>query len=397
MSFEPSPPDDHRDHPSDLQDADAASSGGEQPTGGDELARIEEVAVADAAPRVPLPHPNFGFAILWAALPVVIQMLVAIAVGILATLVFVAVTQRPQDVSEFAKSLNAYLVPVGTLTTTLVALAVSRLILGRNWVRRLGVRNMDWAQWCCAVLMVAPLAIVASEIGNCVSGVLDLVEPDWLRSIRESGAELFLMFVHLPWWFVFVGGCLLPGLGEEIYCRGFLSRGLVARHGVLLGSILAAFLFGVMHLDPLQSLTAFVLGLGLQFVFLTTRSLWAPILVHALNNAAAFATMRYYEVFPIPGVSRLPDGSIVHTPSFLLTASVAAMLATGWLLYQLRTRWCLPDGSAWSPGYVTAEVPPAELQARPARGRPNLVLVVTMIWTQLLLVLAVFAANHSVS
>jgi membrane protease YdiL (CAAX protease family) len=347
------------------------------------------------AARPPLPHPHFGFAILWAALPVATQFVVVIAVALIATLVFVAISQRPEQVPQFAESLNAYLVPVGTLTTTLIALAVSRLMLGRNWRRRLGVRNMDWSQWCCALLLVAPLAIAASEVGNCVSAALDLFEPQWLRALRESGADLFLTFAQLPWWFVFVGGCLLPGLGEEIYCRGFLSRGLVARHGVLVGSLLAAFLFGVMHLDPLQSVTAFVLGLGLQFVFLTTRSLWAPILVHALNNAAAFVTMRYYEVFPIPGVSPLPDGTTEHTPPLLLAASLAAMLATGWLLYQLRTHWHLPDGSTWSPGYVTAEVPPAEMQARPFRDRPNLVLVAVTILSQLLLVFAVLAANYS--
>ncbi|MFV1967512.1 MAG: lysostaphin resistance A-like protein, partial [Pirellulaceae bacterium] len=156
-----------------------------------------------------------------------------------------------------------------------------------------------------------------------------------------------------------------------------------------------AFLFGAMHLEPLQSLTAFVLGVGLQFVFLTTRSLLAPILVHALNNAAAFATMRYYDQFPIPGVSPLPDESVVHTPPLLLVATVAALVAAAGLLYQIRTRWRLPDGTVWSPGYVTAECPPATVPAHAAHDRPDVLLVIIAMGTQVLMVLAIFAASRS--
>ena len=58
------------------------------------------------------------------------------------------------------------------------------------------------------------MAILASEISNCVSDGLELFEPDWLRALREDSARLFLDFAQLPWLFVFIGGCLLPGLGE---------------------------------------------------------------------------------------------------------------------------------------------------------------------------------------
>ena len=36
----------------------------------------------------------------------------------------------------------------------------------------------------------------------------------------------------------------LPAVGEELFFRGLLGRGLIARHGLVLGTCLAAALFG---------------------------------------------------------------------------------------------------------------------------------------------------------
>ena len=63
-----------------------------------------------------------------------------------------------------------------------------------------------------------------------------------------------------PWWLLLVAGCILPGFGEEIFFRGFLSRGLVGRHGVIGGTLIASLLFGLIHVDPVQASGAFLLG-----------------------------------------------------------------------------------------------------------------------------------------
>lgn len=84
-----------------------------------------------------------------------------------------------------------------------------------------------------------------------------------------------------------LGGCLLPAVGEEVMFRGFLGRGLLARYGLAGGTLLSA-MFSLMHADPVQALAVLVLGITLQGVYIATRSLFAPMLLHGLNNALAF-------------------------------------------------------------------------------------------------------------
>ena len=59
----------------------------------------------------------------------------------------------------------------------------------------------------------------------------------------------------------------------------------------------------------------------------------------------------------------------------MLTASAATVTAIGLLLWQTRVQYQLPDGSYWSPGYASAEVPPADSGAVPVRQDPRLLLL----------------------
>ncbi|MBI2478765.1 MAG: hypothetical protein HYV60_09070, partial [Planctomycetia bacterium] len=101
---------------------------------------------------------------------------------------------------------------------------------------------------------------------------------------------------------------------------------------------------------------------------------------------------------PLPGLSPLPDGSQVHTPPSVMIAAIAAAMALLGLLYQTRTRWLLTAGDspqgherAWSPGYVTAEQPPREIDCRAVSARPRywLVAIAVLSYGALLAALAV--------
>ena len=121
------------------------------------------------------------------------------------------------------------------------------------------------------------------------------------------------------------------------------------------------FLFGAIHLHPVQACGAFALGLALQFIFLATRSLWGAVLLHTANNTLAFAAMKYGQHFPIPGFTAASAGAIEHTPLPLVVAAAATVAALLVALHRTRTQWLLPNGSEWSRGFVSAEGPRPEV------------------------------------
>jgi tetratricopeptide (TPR) repeat protein len=107
------------------------------------------------------------------------------------------------------------------------------------------------------------------------------------------------------------------------------------------------------------------MGVGFHVVYLTTRTIGAPVLLHGLHNGLVFALMRWGEDSAFD-----PTGQYGATdlPPLLVIAAGIALLAVIFLLYRTRTHWVQEDGRDWSPGYVTAEMPPAE---RAATARPR--------------------------
>jgi membrane protease YdiL (CAAX protease family) len=329
---------------------------------------------AGAKSKVDLPQPGVLLAAALTTVPVISQIVIgALIIGV--PLLFLILTGRPDQLVQFGEKLQVFLFPVGASVTLLVAIAVCWLFFGRNMRRKVAWRGVSIGQLICVLALTLPLAVLASEVTNCVDHLLRQFQVDWLSEFHEQNADMFLGFVSQPWWFVFVSACLLPGLGEEIYCRGLLSHGLIARCGVVGGTLLAAAMFGAMHIEPVQAIGAFTLGIALQFVFLATRSITAPIVLHTLHNSLAFLAMKFADTFTVPGLTPTADGGVSHTPLAVLVMAALTATVVMAIMFQNRTRWRLPDGTDWSPGYVTAEIPDASFGAIAARETPSRMLV----------------------
>lgn len=72
---------------------------------------------------------------------------------------------------------------------------------------------------------------------------------------------------------------------EEIIFRGFVFRGLRTTYGFAFSVVLSAGFFSAVHLHPLVALVpVFLLGVCTALAFERSRSIFVPILVHALYN-----------------------------------------------------------------------------------------------------------------
>ncbi len=321
-----------------LGDVDTLAARVEQPI--DVLLLTEEPILASlvAEPVHRLPGPGFWASVGWTLLLMGTQLGAAIFVVIPLT-----VFQVPKPI------LSGLLFLFGTMVILVSALALSALLFGWRTPRVLGLRVLRVDHALLVLLAVLPMAIIASEVGAWAAEVLPSLE-------NEEYAEL----ATWPYLFVVFVGCVLPAMGEEIFFRGFLGRGLLARYGIFYGALLSSLMFGLVHIDPPQAVGVMAMGVVLQGVFIATRSLFAPILLHGLNNALSFAIMKYDD-----SLDATP-----HSPWPVVLAAGLALATLGVLFYQMRLRWILPDGREWSPGYVTGESPPASLAAANRVGRP---------------------------
>lgn len=69
---------------------------------------------------------------------------------------------------------------------------------------------------------------------------------------------------------------------EEIFFRGCVLPSLSIRRGTRRGVVVSSLLFGILHPDIIG---AFLFAVVMCAVFLSARSLWLPVVMHASNNA----------------------------------------------------------------------------------------------------------------
>lgn len=328
---------------------------------------VADVVATELVPR--RPHPGIGMAIVWTGVLAMSQILFSLALVVPAMIFWVSQGKLGGEMEASLESLNGVMLLGATLTTLLCALAIARWMLGRDYLRLIGWRGFAPLQLVWVVLLVLPLGVIAGE----AAALADEVLPSFGAMLDGMSA--------LPLWLIFIGGCLFPALGEEIFFRGFMSRGVIGNHGVWIGAVFSSLLFGLMHIDPVQACGTFFLGLGFQYVFLTTRSLALPVVGHLLNNMLAFLIMRMEEA----ETGMIPT-EVEHVPLIVGLAALAALPPLLGLLYQTRTRWILPDGSIWSAPFASTEAPPPSLGARPITAWPGAVLVLALVVTYVLLI-----------
>lgn len=187
---------------------------------------------------------------------------------------------KPLGFSGVSTALFQLLIGLGAIVLTLVfLLKVTRL-------KTKDLRIMLPAPWspgfCLPVFLgVANLANLAGAFINRLTG-----SPATSEMLPSGGPELLMQFLAL---------CVMPAIAEELLFRGAF-QGLMRPCGSAAAIFAPALLFGVLHLDLAQGLTAFACGVFLGWLAERSGSILPGMLLHLVNNALAFLTiyLRYY-------------------------------------------------------------------------------------------------------
>ncbi len=102
-----------------------------------------------------------------------------------------------------------------------------------------------------------------------------LPSPEWLDKLMREAFTKGLIF----------SAVLLAPVLEEVLLRGVIADGFLKRYSPTKAIVWSAVLFGVMHLNPVQTVGATILGLALGWLYYRTKSLWPCIFLHFVNNS----------------------------------------------------------------------------------------------------------------
>ena len=80
---------------------------------------------------------------------------------------------------------------------------------------------------------------------------------------------------------------------EELLCRGIILESFRAKYGVWGGLIFSSLFFGIIHGSITAAFSASILGLILGYAYIRSNSIFAVIILHALNNGLALALMAF--------------------------------------------------------------------------------------------------------
>jgi membrane protease YdiL (CAAX protease family) len=329
------------------------------------------------------PHPGFWWSLLWCIGFVLVTQVPGAIVAVM-IIVFLSVTNKslleqagnatpgplavyssPGGVAAFAAAFV-----VNELLVVGVSLLVIRLVVGPDWPRRLALRRPGLIHSALVVLSLPALVLLGNLTYEILRSVLHL--PSFSDLGLGGMEEMVKVFNKWPWGLAVLVIGLGPGIGEELWCRGFLGRGLVGRYGVFWGVLASSFFFGLIHVDPCQGTMAMIMGLWLHFVYLTTRSLLAPMFLHFCNNSLAVVASR------LPLLGQIEDNAI-DIPWYVFAAAAVLLAAVAYALYQSRARLAPANGEGpdfWQPPYPSVEYPPPGSGTTVVHPRPSTTVVV---------------------
>ena len=131
--------------------------------------------------------------------------------------------------------------------------------------------------WMAVIVTIATMAM--AFVCDGMSKILPPT-PEWFENAMEK-------ILDAPVFITLISVSVFAPLFEEWLCRGLVLRGLLQKTSPVSAILVSAAFFAVLHMNPWQALSAFVLGVLFGYVYYKTGSLKLTMLMHCVNNTMA--------------------------------------------------------------------------------------------------------------
>jgi len=172
-------------------------------------------------------------------------------------------------------------VEAGQLLFEILAMGIPLLIVLRLRNKKAGYLPINLSLKNKRILPYLVLASIALLIG--------IINPlSSLIPMPESLKQEFLTLASQTGVFTFITLVIAAPILEELIFRGIILDGLLKRYSPTKSILISSLLFGLVHLNPWQFVTGFVLGIFIGWVYNNTKSLTTSIIIHASFNLTAY-------------------------------------------------------------------------------------------------------------
>lgn len=166
-----------------------------------------------------------------------------------------------------------------------------------------------------------PLSYVTPEL---VSSLLfDMPPPIWWPTGGDPDKFYALVAANMISVLALV---LVAPFVEESLFRGFLLNRWRTKYGPTKAVAFSSVAFGLLHVDVIGGI---VFGVVLALIYLKTRSLIAPILVHMANNSIAIVGYIIWRFW----YGSLPDPTLMEFRAHWWLAPLGALIGIPWLIW----------------------------------------------------------------
>lgn len=128
-------------------------------------------------------------------------------------------------------------------------------------------------------IAVLGITIISSEL---VVLILDpfskILMPKFiLKAISQTTQISFFMYA-----------CIIGAAMEELVFRGVILGGLLKTYSAKKSIIISSVLFGISHLNGIQFINAFLLGIFIGYIYVKVKSIYLCMYAHILFNSIGF-------------------------------------------------------------------------------------------------------------
>jgi uncharacterized protein len=195
------------------------------------------------------------------------------------------------------------------------------------------------------IMALVSIGIIAIQNGIVSPVVNQIPMPDSVK-------DMFLELANQKGIFPFIAVVIAAPVLEELIFRGIILDGLLRRYSPLKSILFSSLLFGLVHLNPWQFVSALLIGLFSGWVFYRTGKLFLSVLIHFVNNLFAYAGMYFSDTETMMDMTLTEYYGGTINLVLIITGAISIAVGCIWLL---KKEFSVGEPYVWQP--LTKEAP----------------------------------------